>query len=133
MIERAYVIRVEGFDWNCPQHITPRFTAEQIKEALAPFELRLQDLERENKASRSGSIGPKPRSECLCGCRGKRLSHEETNHERSRVEVTAKAPFKSLSKSFPFGAQAQRWSYRLANAVDAGVTKACEMLFGTMH
>ncbi|MCM2328776.1 MAG: pyridoxamine 5'-phosphate oxidase family protein [Lysobacter sp.] len=25
-IERAVVIAVEAFDWNCPQHITPRFT-----------------------------------------------------------------------------------------------------------
>lgn len=25
-IERAVIISVEGYDWNCPQHITPRFT-----------------------------------------------------------------------------------------------------------
>jgi uncharacterized protein len=48
VVERAYVIRVEAFDWNCPQHITPRFTEEQIREALAPFERRLEELEREN-------------------------------------------------------------------------------------
>ena len=48
VIERVYVIRVEAFDWNCPQHITPRFTEEQIREAIAPFERRLEDLEREN-------------------------------------------------------------------------------------
>jgi predicted pyridoxine 5'-phosphate oxidase superfamily flavin-nucleotide-binding protein len=47
-IERVYVIRIEAFDWNCPQHITPRFTAEQIEEMLEPFERRIQDLEREN-------------------------------------------------------------------------------------
>ena len=28
-IERIVVLRVEAFDWNCPQHITPRFTAEE--------------------------------------------------------------------------------------------------------
>jgi hypothetical protein len=44
--------RVEGFDWNCPQHITPRFTEEQIREALAPFELRVEQLERENEKLR---------------------------------------------------------------------------------
>lgn len=49
VIERAYVIRVEAFDWNCPQHITPRFTKEQIRNALAPFERRLEELERENE------------------------------------------------------------------------------------
>jgi predicted pyridoxine 5'-phosphate oxidase superfamily flavin-nucleotide-binding protein len=54
-IERVYVIRVEAFDWNCPQHITPRFTAEQIQEALAPFERRLQELERENEMLREAA------------------------------------------------------------------------------
>ncbi len=48
VIERAYVIRIEAFDWNCPQHITPRFTEEQIKEVLEPFERRLEELEKEN-------------------------------------------------------------------------------------
>ncbi|QOY85905.1 pyridoxamine 5'-phosphate oxidase family protein [Paludibaculum fermentans] len=52
VIERAYVIRIEGFDWNCTQHITPRFTADQIQEALEPFERRLQELEQQNKALR---------------------------------------------------------------------------------
>jgi hypothetical protein len=52
VIERVYVIRLEAFDWNCQQHITPRFTAEQIQEALAPFEQRLQELELENEALR---------------------------------------------------------------------------------
>jgi uncharacterized protein len=51
VIERVYVIRVEAFDWNCAQHITPRFTAEQIQEALVPFE-RLEELERENEKLR---------------------------------------------------------------------------------
>ena len=52
VIERVYVIQVEAFDWNCPQHITPRFTAEQIQEALAPFERRMEELERENEQLR---------------------------------------------------------------------------------
>lgn len=51
-IERVFVIRIEAFDWNCPQHITPRFTEEQIQDALAPFEQRMQDLELENKRLR---------------------------------------------------------------------------------
>lgn len=48
-IERVYVIRVEAFDWNCQQHIIPRFTEEEIGEALAPLEKRMQGLEDENK------------------------------------------------------------------------------------
>jgi uncharacterized protein len=49
VIERAFVIRVEAFDWNCPQHITPRFTEDQIREALMPVEARMQELEKENE------------------------------------------------------------------------------------
>ncbi len=51
-IERVDVIRVEAFDWNCSQHITPRFTAEQVKEAVASLESRIADLELENKKLR---------------------------------------------------------------------------------
>ncbi len=29
-IERAFLVRVAGFDWNCSQHITPRFTATEM-------------------------------------------------------------------------------------------------------
>ncbi|MBV8437003.1 MAG: pyridoxamine 5'-phosphate oxidase family protein [Silvibacterium sp.] len=46
--ERAVVIHVEGFDWNCPQHITPRYTMEELEEALAPMRRRLEFLEAEN-------------------------------------------------------------------------------------
>jgi predicted pyridoxine 5'-phosphate oxidase superfamily flavin-nucleotide-binding protein len=52
-IERVFVVRVDALDWNCPQHITPRFTAEQIQDALEPFERRLEDLEQENKRLRA--------------------------------------------------------------------------------
>lgn len=48
VIERVFLIQVAAFDWNCPQHITPRYTAEEIREALAPTEARLAELEQEN-------------------------------------------------------------------------------------
>jgi predicted pyridoxine 5'-phosphate oxidase superfamily flavin-nucleotide-binding protein len=51
-VERVFVVRIDAFDWNCRQHITPRFTAEQIREALAPVERRVEDLEQENKRLR---------------------------------------------------------------------------------
>lgn len=35
--ERAFVIDVIGFDWNCPQHITPRFTEAEIQHATRPL------------------------------------------------------------------------------------------------
>ena len=52
IMERVYVIRVEAFDWNCQQHIIPRFTEEEIRESLAPAEKRMQELEEENEKLR---------------------------------------------------------------------------------
>jgi uncharacterized protein len=49
VIERVFVIHVEAFDWNCQQHITPRFTAEQIQTALSGVEERMRTLEQENE------------------------------------------------------------------------------------
>ena len=34
-IERGFLIHVEAFDWNCPQHITPRYTEEQVEDIIA--------------------------------------------------------------------------------------------------
>ena len=56
-IERVFVIRVEAFDWNCQQHITPRFTEDQIREALTPLEARMQELEKENAKLRQELAG----------------------------------------------------------------------------
>ena len=33
-IERAVVITIEAFDWNCPKHITRRFTADEFARSL---------------------------------------------------------------------------------------------------
>lgn len=30
-VERGIVIALEGFDWNCSQHITPRFTEDELE------------------------------------------------------------------------------------------------------
>jgi predicted pyridoxine 5'-phosphate oxidase superfamily flavin-nucleotide-binding protein len=35
--ERALFIDVVGYDWNCPQHITPRFTEAEIRRATQPL------------------------------------------------------------------------------------------------
>lgn len=51
-VERAMIIHVEAFDWNCPQHITPRYTIEEIKRISAPIYERIERLEAENKRLR---------------------------------------------------------------------------------
>jgi uncharacterized protein len=50
--ERLFVLHLEAFAWNCPQHITPRFTEQEIAAALAPVRARIAQLEAENKMLR---------------------------------------------------------------------------------
>jgi len=50
--ERAFVLRLEAFDWNCAQHITPRYTAAEIAPVVTPLQQRLAVLEAENQALR---------------------------------------------------------------------------------
>ena len=51
--ERVIRLRLQAFDWNCPQHITPRFTEAEIGEAIQPLRERLARLEAENAALRA--------------------------------------------------------------------------------
>lgn len=46
-IERAMILRVKAFDWNCPQHITPRYTMEEVKAMIQPLNEYVQKLETE--------------------------------------------------------------------------------------
>jgi uncharacterized protein len=50
--ERVYVIRVEAFDWNCQQHIIPRFTEGEIRQVLEPIESEMEQLQEDNKRLR---------------------------------------------------------------------------------
>ena len=45
-VERAFIITIEGYDWNCPQHITPRFTEAEISEAVAPLHTEIAQLKQ---------------------------------------------------------------------------------------
>jgi predicted pyridoxine 5'-phosphate oxidase superfamily flavin-nucleotide-binding protein len=47
VVERSIRIDVQAFDWNCPQHITPRFTEAEIASASAPLHRRIAELEEE--------------------------------------------------------------------------------------
>lgn len=51
--ERVLLLHLESFDWNCPQHITPRFTEAEIGQALAPLHERLAELQAENDRLRA--------------------------------------------------------------------------------
>lgn len=54
--ERAFLIDVIGYDWNCPQHITPRFTQAEIQHATQPLLDELAQL----RARIAELEGPKP-------------------------------------------------------------------------
>ena len=55
--ERIFRLRLESFDWNCSQHITPRFTEQEIGAAVRPLRERLAQLETENAELRARVAG----------------------------------------------------------------------------
>jgi len=51
-IERVMLVDIVGFDWNCSQHITPRFSEDEVREAVAPLHARIAEFEAELAAVR---------------------------------------------------------------------------------
>lgn len=46
-VERGVLIKIEGFDWNCPQHITERYTPDDVREVTVRLTARIAQLEAE--------------------------------------------------------------------------------------
>jgi len=44
-VERGVLIRVEAFDWNCPQHITPRYTESELVQVVDTLKDRIRQFE----------------------------------------------------------------------------------------
>jgi len=44
-VESFFLIQVISYDWNCPQYITPRFTAAEVEKYAAPLKARIAELE----------------------------------------------------------------------------------------
>ncbi len=57
-VERGFVIKIEGFDWNCPQHITPRYSEDQLAQLINPLQEENQQLKARlaQTASDAGSL-----------------------------------------------------------------------------
>jgi len=51
--ERAFVLDLVAFDWNCPQHITRRFSESEVAAAAGELHARVRALEAENAALRT--------------------------------------------------------------------------------
>ena len=56
-LERVALIDIEAFDWNCPQHITQRFTLDEVEAATKPLRERIAQLEAE-WPNRRGTAAP---------------------------------------------------------------------------
>lgn len=48
--ERMILFKINAYDWNCPQHINPKYTVEEIRELLEPQKQYIDTLEKEIKA-----------------------------------------------------------------------------------
>lgn len=55
-VEQGLLISVEGFDWNCPQHITPRYSPDEVEAALEPMRTRIAELETALAATSTGGL-----------------------------------------------------------------------------
>jgi hypothetical protein len=56
-VERLMIVTVEGVAWNCRQHITPRWSADELDEVCSRLTDRVTELERENAMLR-GRLDP---------------------------------------------------------------------------
>lgn len=52
-IEGVMTVEVVAFNWNCPQHITPRYTADEVRRATEPLRARIAELENAMDAQAS--------------------------------------------------------------------------------
>jgi len=46
-VERGFIIKIAAFDWNCPQHITPRYNETEILTLIEPLEEKIKQLEEQ--------------------------------------------------------------------------------------
>ncbi len=46
-VERAVILNIEAFEWNCPQHITPRYTLDEVRAMISPHIEHIAKLEKE--------------------------------------------------------------------------------------
>lgn len=50
-VDRGMLIQVEAYDWNCPQHITPRYTKAEVENMIAPLLEEIRALKAQIKRS----------------------------------------------------------------------------------
>ena len=73
-VERRFLIDVEGFDWNCPQHITPRYSRAEVDSLLGELREQVRELKANSKApantnADAGPLGNGPLDLVVTGIR----------------------------------------------------------------
>jgi predicted pyridoxine 5'-phosphate oxidase superfamily flavin-nucleotide-binding protein len=43
-VERGIIIHIEAIEWNCPQHITPRYTQSEVESMVKPLLEEIEEL-----------------------------------------------------------------------------------------
>jgi ferredoxin-NADP reductase/predicted pyridoxine 5'-phosphate oxidase superfamily flavin-nucleotide-binding protein len=71
-VERGFIIRVEAFDWNCPQHITPRYSEaeaalllDEWRERIEPSAEQAPVTSRQNETGEPSPSAPEDAPEVL--------------------------------------------------------------------
>ncbi|MEW6996144.1 2Fe-2S iron-sulfur cluster-binding protein [Colwelliaceae bacterium BS250] len=54
-VERGFVIKISAFDWNCPQHITPKYNEDELSALISPLQEKIKALESERAMNQSNS------------------------------------------------------------------------------
>ena len=84
-IERAVVITVEAFDWNCPQHITPRYTEAEVEAATATLRGEVGAPARGARAAARTRCGPEHARRRAAGAGDRRRAPTDAAHTRVHV------------------------------------------------
>lgn len=50
--EQMMIFKIKAYDWNCPQHINPKYSLEEVRELLEPQKEYIDKLEQELKELR---------------------------------------------------------------------------------
>jgi uncharacterized protein len=62
-VERLILVQIIGYDWNCSQYITQRFTAAEVENYVAPLKARIAELEAQIADNRVDAV--RNPAECL--------------------------------------------------------------------
>ena len=59
--QRSFLFHIEAWDANCPQHIIPRWTEDELSPVVDSLKARVTELEQENRRLRERDLNGRPR------------------------------------------------------------------------